>query len=175
MRDRVHHIGAIGVDPHGLAGRHGNAGTCSGLDEDAIRAVVLDDVRLLDGRHHEVASRATGSPGAAQAQVARCLASIRVGERQRDVVAGERNVNRADDRFFDSRAQIGVGNTAPRGVVLTRGHQLDFQGAVGARHLTSLRIWARPSAYLRFDFTDQTAATMVATAPARATAVSLSM
>ena len=139
MRNHIHHVGAVRIDPHGLASRHSNASARSGLNEDAIRAIVLDDIRLLDGGHHEVTGCSTRRTGAAQAQVARRLRRVSIRQGQRDVGASEGDIRRADYGLFHSGAKVGVRDVPPRGAVLTRGHKLDFKGAVRTRHFLSLR------------------------------------
>ena len=59
MRGCIHHIGAIRVDPHGLASRNGHARASRGLHDDCIIAGVIDEVGLLNRRNDEVPRRAT--------------------------------------------------------------------------------------------------------------------
>ncbi len=144
MRNRIHHVSGVVVDPHGLASRNGDTGTGGVLDRDGVRAVVLDDVRLLDGRHDEVPGSARCA-SAAQAHVTCRLGSVGVGERQRDIAAGEGDIRRASDSLLDGDTKVVVRDVTPRGVVLTRGHQLDFEVAVSARHFRPLRRYFYPN------------------------------
>ena len=65
MGGGIYHICGIAIDPHGFPSRNGDARTRRSLDYDAIRAVILDDVRLLNAGDHEVAGRTASRASAA--------------------------------------------------------------------------------------------------------------
>ena len=144
VSDRIDDVGAVVVDPHGLTGRDCDPGASGVLDGDrAVRAVV-DDVRLLNSRDDEVVARSR-SARQVKAHITRSLRGVGIGQCQRDVGVRESDIRRTDNSLFQRRTEVDVSDVAPRGVVLTRGHQLDFDVAISARHLRSLRRYLYPN------------------------------
>ena len=140
----VQHVGGVVKHPHGSARGDCDARTRSILYGDGVGAAIGYEVELLDSRNNKVTSSRSGAR-ALQAQVPRGLGSVGVRQGKGDISARERYIDRASDGLLKSGTKVDVCDVAPRGVVLTRCHKLNFEVAVSTSHLCSSRWDFHPS------------------------------